>query len=52
MKIKRFKIDFNLYFQLVLVCQFSSAVVLVRTDAHRQHDPNLMIGDHCVTQYW
>ena len=39
---------------LLLVCtsQFSSAVVLVLADAHHQHDLNLVIGDHQVTQYW
>ena len=38
---------------LLLVCtsQFSSAVVLVLSDAHHQHDLNLVIGDHQVTQY-
>ena len=49
MKSKTFKIDFSVYFLLVCISQFSSAVVLVLSDTHHQHDLNLVIGDHQVT---
>ena len=39
-------------FLSVCTSQFSSAAALVLSDAHHQHDLNLVIGDHCVTQYW
>ena len=39
---------------MVSVCTspFFFAVVLALTDTHHQHDLNLVIGDHRVTQYW
>ena len=39
-------------FLSVCSSQFSSAVVLELSDTHHQHDLNLVIGDHQVTQYW
>ena len=39
-------------FLLVCTSQFFSAVIQALADAHHQHDLNLVIGDHQVTQYW
>ena len=52
MTAERQKIEVFKLFLLVCTSQFSSAVVLALIDAHHQHDLNLVIGDHRVTQYW